>query len=172
MLAWANVEALEKSVASGRMHYWSRSRGKQWRKGEESGNEQQVVRLAADCDGDAVLALVHQTGPACHTKTATCFGDADDTVPRPVLAELARIIVDRKSKPPEGSYTAKLVADAKLATEKVQEEAEEVVRAIRSESDERVAEEAADVLYHLLVACETRNVGLAKILRVLEERRR
>jgi phosphoribosyl-AMP cyclohydrolase / phosphoribosyl-ATP pyrophosphohydrolase len=172
MLAWANREALESSLRSGRMHYWSRSRAKLWEKGEESGHRQQLVRLAVDCDGDAVLAQVRQTGPACHTNVSTCFGRDEDDVPRPTLSGLAQVLGSRRTNPPAGSYTAKLLADPKLASKKVGEEATELVMALASESEDRVAEEAADLVYHALVACQGRGVALPRILEVLEKRRR
>ena len=172
MLAWANRDALEAAQSTGRMHYWSRSRAKLWRKGEESGHDQDLVRLALDCDGDAVLALVRQKGPACHTGTPTCFGrDADDAA-RAVLSELAQVIASRKASPAKESYTSQLLADPKKAGKKISEEATEVVMALTHESDQRVAEEAADVLYHLLVACAGRGVTLDKVLDVLAARRR
>lgn len=172
MVAWANREALEAAQQTGRMHYWSRSRSKLWKKGEESGHGQEVVRLALDCDGDAVLAMVRQTGPACHTGTPTCFGRDADDVARPVLSELAQVIASRKARPTKDSYTSQLLSDPKKAGKKISEEATEVVMALTHESDQRVAEEAADVLYHLLVAAAARGVTLEQVLAVLQKRRR
>lgn len=172
MLAWANEEALRQTLLTGKMHYYSRTRGRLWRKGEESGHEQVAVRLANDCDGDAVLALVRQSGPACHTNTDTCFGRTNEEVPRPALPGLARVLASRKLDPPSESYTAKLYADPKLASKKIGEEATELVMALANESNERVAEEAADVFYHVLAACEGRGVTLRGILEILERRRK
>lgn len=172
MLAWMDREALAKTLETKRVHYHSRSRGRLWMKGEESGHVQDLVRLARDCDGDALLALVHQSGPACHTGTATCFGRSDADVPRPGLADLAFVLRERKLHPPAGSYTAKLLADPKLASKKVGEEATELVMALANESEQRVAEEAADVVYHTLAACLGRGVTLHEILDVLEKRKR
>ncbi len=172
MVAWANREALETARTTGRMHYFSRSREKLWEKGEDSGHRQALVRLAADCDRDTVLALVHQTGPACHTSAATCFGAHETGVARPALAQLDAAIQDRKASPQPTSYTSKLLADPRLAGKKIGEEAAELVMALATETDARVAEEAADLLYHLLVACAARSVDLKSILAVLEKRRK
>jgi phosphoribosyl-ATP pyrophosphohydrolase/phosphoribosyl-AMP cyclohydrolase len=175
-LAYANEEALQLTVETGEVHFFSRSRNRIWRKGEESGNVMKLVQLRYDCDGDAVLALVEPTGPACHTGERTCFYRAlGDGEPEPVaheaLATLQRTLRSRAAERPEGSYTVKLLDDPKLTGEKVEEEAEEVVRAAREESDERVAEEAADLLYHLSVLLTSREVPLAAAMEVLNGRR-
>lgn len=175
-LAYANEEALRLTVETGEMHFFSRSRGKIWRKGEESGHVLKLVQLRYDCDGDAVLALVEPTGPACHTGERTCFyRELGDGEPEPVaheaLATLQRTLRSRAAERPEGSYTVKLLDDPKLSGEKVEEEAEEVVRAVREESDERVAEEAADLLYHLSVLLASRELPLAAAMEVLNGRR-
>ena len=142
-------------------------------KGATSGNTLTVRAIRYDCDGDALLALVEPAGPACHTGERTCFhrGDLDPQAPAEVLATLERTIVARAAGRPEGSYTVTLLEDRALAGAKVREEAEEVVRAVREESDERVAEEAADVLYHLAVLLRGRDLGLIDAERVLDERR-
>lgn len=171
MVAWADREALEKTVETGTMHYHSRSRGRLWKKGEESGNTQDVVSLALDCDGDTVLARVRQKGPACHTGTPTCF-TADDGVPGGVLSDLAQVIAAREDEDLETSYTARLLKDKELRVAKVEEEAGEFVEALKEEERDRVAEEAADLFYHALVAAWGRRVSLADILNVLEGRRR
>lgn len=176
-LAYANEEALRLSVETGEMHFYSRSRERIWRKGEESGNVLRVKQLRLDCDGDAVVALVEPTGPACHTGERSCFYRELDgaDAPRPpaheALAALGRTLRGRAAERPEGSYTVKLLDDPKLIGEKVEEEAEEVARAAREESDERVAEEAADLLYHLSVLLVSRGVPLADPLEVLNGRR-
>jgi phosphoribosyl-AMP cyclohydrolase / phosphoribosyl-ATP pyrophosphohydrolase len=176
-LAYANEEALRLTVESGEVHFFSRSRGKIWRKGEESGHVLKLVQLRIDCDGDAVLALVEPTGPACHTGERTCFyreleGGEPEPVAHEALAALQRTLRSRAAERPEGSYTVKLLDDPKLIGEKVEEEAEEVVRAAREESDERVAEEAADLLYHLSVLLASREVSQAAAMEVLNGRRR
>jgi phosphoribosyl-ATP pyrophosphohydrolase/phosphoribosyl-AMP cyclohydrolase len=176
-LAWMNAEALELTRSTGEVHFFSRSRQALWRKGETSGNVQRVVELRIDCDEDAVLALVEPAGPACHTGERTCFfRDADgEPVSRPVAAEalpgLERTLDSRAAEKPEGSYTVTLLGNPELAAGKVLEEAEEVTRAVREESDERVAEEAADVLYHLAVLLKSRDVPLARVMEVLNGRR-
>lgn len=175
-LAYMNAEALSLTVESGETHFWSRSRGELWHKGATSGNVQRVRELRYDCDADAILALVDPAGPACHTGERTCFHRAIGGEPTPVTHEalpaLERTIADRQSQRPHGSYTAKLLADPELIGEKVREEAEEVARAVADESDERVAEEAADVLYHLDVALQSRDVPIARAFDVLIDRRR
>jgi phosphoribosyl-ATP pyrophosphohydrolase/phosphoribosyl-AMP cyclohydrolase len=177
-LAYANDEALRLTLEKGEVHFFSRSRGKIWRKGEESGNVLKLRRLRVDCDGDAVVALVEPSGPACHTGERSCFFRALDgggELEPPVheaLAALRRTLLSRAAERPEGSYTVELLDDPKLIGEKVEEEAEEVARAAREESDERVAEEAADLLYHLSVLLVSRGVPLAAAMEVLNGRRR
>ena len=173
-LAYMNVEALRRTRETGEMHFFSRSRQELWHKGATSGNTQALRAIRYDCDGDAIVALVEPAGPACHTGERTCFyrGDLEPEAPFAVLPGLERTIAQRAAQRPEGSYTATLLADPGLAGEKVQEEAEEVVRAAREESDERVAEEAADVIYHLAVLLRGRNLALADAERVLDGRRR
>ena len=173
-LAYMNREALERTRATGELHLWSRSRAELWHKGATSGNTQAVKALRLDCDGDAVLALVEPAGPACHTGERTCFhrGELEPPAPHEILPGLERTIADRAGTAPAGSYTARLLADPPRVGEKVQEEAEEVVRAAREESDERIAEEAADVLYHLAVLLRSRGLSLADAEEVLRVRRR
>src|SRR5690348_11910601 len=172
-LAYANAEAVAKTRETGELHLWSRSRDELWHKGATSGNIQKVRALRYDCDGDALLALVEPAGPACHTGERTCFhrGELEPQAPAEVLGTLQRTIEERARSRPEGSYTVTLLDDPALAGAKVQEEAEEVVRAAREESDERVAEEGADVLYHLAVLMRGRNLSLADAERVLDGRR-
>ena len=175
-LAYANEEALRLTIETGEMHFFSRSRGRIWRKGEESGNVLKLTQLRIDCDGDAIVALVEPTGPACHTGERSCFyrelGDGERApVAHEALAELERTLRARAAERPEGSYTVKLLDDPKLIGEKVEEEAEEVARAGREESDERVAEEAADLLYHLSVLLASREVPQSAVMEVLNGRR-
>ena len=173
-LAYMNAEALERTRETGELHLWSRSRGELWRKGATSGHTQAVRALRYDCDADALLALVEPAGPACHTGERTCFYRGDlDLGPHEALPALERTIGDRAAAGDTGgSYTAELLADPPHAGEKVAEEAEEVVRAAREESDERVAEEAADLLYHLAVLLRSRGLALADAEKVLLARRR
>ena len=172
MVAYANREALERTAETGLAHFWSRSRGALWRKGETSGNEMRVREVRTDCDRDALLMVVDPAGPACHTGSRACFGEESATAAG-ILGELERVIAARASAAPESSYTARLMAKGQnKVLKKIGEEATEVVLAAKSESDERLAEEAADLLYHLMVAMAQRKVPFARALEVLRTRRR
>ncbi len=173
-VAYMNAESLALTRQTGEMHFYSRSRQELWRKGESSGNTQALKALRYDCDGDALLALVEPAGPACHTGERTCFhrGELAPGAPHETLPALERTISQRAQGRPNGSYTAALLADPELARAKVREEAEEVSRASREESDDRVAEEAADVIYHLAVLLRERGLSLADAERVLDGRRK
>jgi phosphoribosyl-AMP cyclohydrolase / phosphoribosyl-ATP pyrophosphohydrolase len=172
-LAYMNAEALRRTRESGELHLWSRSRGEQWHKGETSGNTQAVRALRVDCDGDTLLAMVEPAGPACHTGERTCFhrGELEPAAPHETLPELERTLAQRAQERPAGSYTVELLDNPPLIGEKVMEEAEEVSRAAREESDLRVDEEAADVIYHLLVLLRSRGRSLSDAERVLDGRR-
>jgi phosphoribosyl-ATP pyrophosphohydrolase/phosphoribosyl-AMP cyclohydrolase len=172
-LAYMNEEALRRTRDTGELHLWSRSRGEPWHKGATSGNVQAVRALRMDCDGDTVLALVEPTGPACHTGERTCFhrGELEPGAPYETLPALERTLAERARERPKGSYTVELLDDPQRIGEKVMEEAEEVVRAAREESHERLDEEAADVLYHLLVLLRSRERSLVDAERVLDGRR-
>lgn len=176
MLAYANRKALELTLETGEMHFFSRSRDEIWRKGETSGATMAVRQLRYDCDGDAVLAIVAPAGPACHTGERTCFYRGFDGEPRrgafEELPALERTLKSRAAERPEGSYTVQLLDNPTLIGEKVEEEAEEVVRAAREETDERVAEEAADVIYHLAVLLASRGVPLSAVMEELNGRSR
>ncbi len=173
-LAYANEEAVRRTKESGELHLYSRSRSEQWHKGATSGNTQAVKALRLDCDGDALLALVEPAGPACHTGERTCFhnGELEPPAPHEALPILDRTLRERAAERPEGSYTVTLLGDPVLAGEKVLEEAEEVTRAVREETDERIDNEAADVLYHLAVLVRGRGRSLADAGTVLNGRRR
>ncbi len=172
-LAYANAEAVRRTRESGELHLYSRSRREQWHKGATSGNTQAVRALRLDCDGDALLALVEPAGPACHTGERTCFhhGETRPPAPHEALPALERTLMQRAAERPAGSYTVTLLEDPQLAGEKVLEEAEEVTRAVREETDERVDNEAADVLYHLAVLLRGRERSLAGAYDVLNGRR-
>jgi phosphoribosyl-ATP pyrophosphohydrolase/phosphoribosyl-AMP cyclohydrolase len=172
-LAYMNEEALARTRETGETWFWSRSRKELWHKGETSGNVQRVQALRYDCDADALVALVEPAGPACHTGERSCFhnGDLEPTASE-ALAVLERTIAERRVMAPAGSYTAELLADPPRIGEKVREEADEVARAAESESDERVREEAADVLYHLTVLLASRDLSLADAFEELNARRR
>ena len=174
MFAFTNAEAIARTRATGELHLYSRSRGEIWHKGATSGNTQAVRALRIDCDGDALLALVEPAGPACHTGERTCFhnGELEPAAPFEVLPALERTLARRALERPAGSYTVELLDDPERAGAKVLEEAEEVTRAAREESDERVDEEAADLIYHLLVLIAGRERALADVERVLDGRRR
>jgi len=172
-LAWANAEAVARTRDTGELHLWSRSRAELWHKGATSGNTQRVRALRMDCDGDALLALVEPAGPACHTGERTCFHHGDLLpAPHEALPALERTLSARAAERPEGSYTVELLDDPPRIGAKVQEEAEEVARAAREEPDERVDEEAADVLYHLTVLLHARGRALGDAEEVLNGRRR
>jgi phosphoribosyl-AMP cyclohydrolase / phosphoribosyl-ATP pyrophosphohydrolase len=164
MLAYADEESLRRCLETGEMWYFSRSRNGFWKKGETSGNVQHVVSLHYDCDADAVLARVVPSGPSCHTGEWSCF-DAP-----PVLAELDALLSRRTASDAQG-YTARLLKDANLRAKKLGEEAVELALACERGNREHVAEEAADLLYHLLVAARGAGVTLDDVLTVLSRRR-
>ncbi len=172
-LAYMNAEALARTRETGELHFFSRSRNELWRKGETSGNTMAVKALRYDCDADALLALVEPSGPACHTGERTCFHRGELVLQSAeALPELERTIAARADERPDGSYTAELLADPPGIGEKVREEAGEVADAAAGESDERLREEAADVLYHLAVLMRSRGLSLADAADELNARRR
>ena len=166
MVAQADREALERTLATGEMHYRSRTRGL-WRKGATSGNTQRVVALLPDCDGDAVLARVAPAGPACHTGAATCFGGA---ALGDVLDRIDAVIRSRQEAKAATGYTGRLLADRNLRLKKLGEEAAELAVACADSDPDVVASEAADLLYHLLVASRAAGVSLARLREVLVAR--
>lgn len=175
MVAQADREAIDRTVSTGEMHYRSRSRGL-WHKGATSGNVQRVVSLTADCDGDAVLARVIPAGPACHTGATTCFGDAasapnDDARTDP-LAALEAVIAQRALEPSAGStsYTARLLGDRNLRLKKLGEESAELAIACADGDRARAIEEAADVIYHMLVALRAVDASWTDVTRTLAAR--
>lgn len=203
MLAWASRDALEHTLVTGEMHYWSRSRSELWRKGETSGNVQRLVSLHGDCDGDTVLAVVDTAGPACHTQEATCFGEGTErglgSGPGPAgspaavapgspasfpvdpaapslgttLQALWDTLAQRNRDRPEGSYTARLLADENLRLKKLGEETAELVTALaKGGPPGRIREEGSDLLYHLLVALLAAGVTPEELAAELEGRRR
>jgi phosphoribosyl-ATP pyrophosphohydrolase/phosphoribosyl-AMP cyclohydrolase len=180
MLAFANREALERTAATGRAHYYSRSRAALWRKGQTSGHEQAVREIRIDCDGDSILYRVEQTGPACHTGSRTCFSTsvvqngvtaAGEDPGAHLLTRLASTIAERAAARPPGSYTVQLLdRGVPKISQKLGEEAVEVVVAANAEEPERLASEAADLLYHLLVLLQARGVPLDAVWGELEQR--
>lgn len=174
-LAWMNEQSLAKTRETGETWFWSRSRGELWHKGETSGNIQKVRELRYDCDADALLALVDPAGPACHTGETTCFfraleGDELKLQPFEAPGALQATLDARRAELPEGSYTTKLLGDPELINAKVMEEAEEVTRAAREETDDRVANEAADVIYHMAVLMTRRGLSLQDAFEILNQR--
>src|SRR5215470_9678031 len=162
MLAWMDDEAERRTRESGEAWFWSRSRQEYWHKGATSGNTMAVEELRDDCDGDALLVRVRPAGPACHTGSLSCFAPA-----------LWRTISDRAQNRPEGSYTTRLLNEGTPAcAQKVGEEAVEVVRAALVESDERLVEESADLIYHLYVLLASRGVDVAAVEDELARRSR
>lgn len=184
MVAWANRAALELTLETGFMHYWSRSRSALWKKGEISGNLQEVISLHADCDADTVLARVTMEGPACHTGEDSCFGllGVEDgakkrevttgagTGPECVLTELWDVLEARDRERPEGSYTTRLLTDENLRLKKLGEETVELVTALVRQ-DPRAPEEAADLLYHIMVALKGAGMSWGSVMEELERRR-
>jgi phosphoribosyl-ATP pyrophosphohydrolase/phosphoribosyl-AMP cyclohydrolase len=180
MLAHASREAIARTLSTGRATFWSRSRGELWEKGATSGNVLHVAAVVADCDADAVLYLADPEGPTCHTGSASCFfrrvredGTAEDAgVPAVAFLDaLEREIDARKASTATASYTKHLLdGGAARIGAKIREEADELARAIDTESDARVAAEAADVVYHLLVGLGSRGVPLRAVLTALAAR--
>jgi phosphoribosyl-ATP pyrophosphohydrolase/phosphoribosyl-AMP cyclohydrolase len=178
MLAYANREALSRTLASGHAHYWSRSRESLWRKGETSGHVQEVLEVRPDCDGDAVLYRVRQTGPACHTLENSCFfrrvedhGTAPAGSAGHILARLAETVRTRDQERPAGSYTTYLFdKGVDKILKKVGEESTEVVIAAKNQDNGELRAEAADLLFHLLVLFQARGLPLAEIWDELENR--
>lgn len=173
-LAYMSRESLARTRETGETWFYSRSRGELWHKGATSGNVQRVLELRYDCDADTLLAIVEPAGPACHTGAVSCFYRALGAEPARAAfeapGELQATLDSRAADRPAGSYTTQLLGDPALIAEKVTEEAEEVVRAAREESDRRVCEEAADLLYHLAVLMRSRDLKLADAFAVLNER--
>ena len=179
-LAYANRDAVEKTLSSGEAHYFSRSRAELWRKGATSGNTQRVVEVRVYCDGDALLYRVEPRGPACHMGETTCFfttldgegltKDGSEEVGFGAMVErLAGTIAERHREMPEESYTAGLIRGGReRVAQKVGEEAVEVV--VAALTDERLTEETADLVYHLLVLLEERGVGIESVAGVLRDR--
>jgi phosphoribosyl-ATP pyrophosphohydrolase/phosphoribosyl-AMP cyclohydrolase len=184
MVAWANREALERTLATKQAHFWSRSRGKLWRKGEESGHTLAVRQVRIDCDGDVVLYTVDPTGPSCHTGAASCFYrahddesgglKADDGPPDPpavIVARVAEVISKRRRDRPEKSYVVSLLDHGfGKINEKISEEARELVEALPQADVEHTTHEAADLLFHVLVGLEAAGVPVERVFDELGRR--
>jgi phosphoribosyl-ATP pyrophosphohydrolase/phosphoribosyl-AMP cyclohydrolase len=177
MLAWMNQEALAKTLATGQVWYWSRSRQELWHKGATSGHFQKLLGIRYDCDSDALLLTIDQKGDiACHTGERSCFHQLNghkSPPPADMLTELARVIGDRRDHPTPESYTCNLLAggDNKIL-KKIGEESAEVVMACKDDDPEAIAGEVADLFYHTLVALAHHNVDLRAVYRKLGDRRR
>jgi phosphoribosyl-ATP pyrophosphohydrolase/phosphoribosyl-AMP cyclohydrolase len=175
MMAYMNREALEQTLTRKRAVFFSRSKQKLWEKGETSGHTLDVIDVTADCDNDTLLVSARPRGPACHTGTLTCFGDEPRSAAAGIafLAKLETVIAQRATEKPDASYTAKLLGKgvAKVA-QKVGEEGVEVALAGVGETDEKVIEESADLLFHLLVLLRARGISLPHVVRKLESRHR
>lgn len=177
MVAWMNVEAVEATQRTGLVTFWSRSRNELWQKGATTGNTLTLVSMTLDCDGDTILVTATPAGPVCHTGTTTCFGD-DTLQGFTRLEALWATIASRVANRPQGSYTAALVAEGPEGPgRKIVEEATEVLLAMKDHEagtadDQRVAEEAADLVYHLLVALAERGITPGVVLEELSARAR
>jgi phosphoribosyl-AMP cyclohydrolase / phosphoribosyl-ATP pyrophosphohydrolase len=174
MLGYMNHEALAVTQATGRVTFWSRSKGRLWTKGETSGHFLEYQAIAADCDRDALLILAHPKGPACHLGTPTCWGE---NPPQPAaqqfafLAHLERVIAQRIATRPEGSYTAKLLAEGmRRIAQKVGEEGLELALAGIAQSDQDIIAEAADLLFHTLVLLQAKGLSLSQVVSELDAR--
>lgn len=171
MLAYMNDESLELTKRTGYMHYWSRSRNEIWRKGETSGNSQKCIEILKDCDSDAMLARVEQTGVACHTGTYSCF--FKDPIPaEDIVSELWRVFEERKSGQNPSSYTYRLLSNRNLLLKKIGEESSEVILAAKDKERKQIVYEAGDLLYHLMVLLYDEGITMQDIYKELEARRK
>lgn len=175
MVAWANEEAFNLMKSTGYTHFWSRSRQKLWKKGEESGHVQEIVSIQLDCDSDTLLVRVKQTGPACHTGSPSCFseviyGSVDGTMN--IIPELKRVLEGRLENPVEGSYTCQLFSDENKMCKKIVEEAGEVALAIKDDDMDEMAWEVADLIYHTMVAITKTGLPMEKVYEKLAERKK
>lgn len=166
MLGFMNEEALFMTKETGRVTFYSRSKGRLWQKGETSGNYLEAVEIKADCDSDSLLILARASGPTCHTGEQSCFGEGNFT-----LQKLFRLIGKRKKEMPENSYTVSLFKDGReKILEKVQEEALEVLKAARSEGRQRLIEESCDLLYHLFVLLASEEIEMKEVEKEMKKR--
>ncbi len=169
MLAYMDDEAMELTKKTGYMHYWSRSRDSIWKKGETSGNVQKCLELRTDCDNDAILARVEQTGNACHTGTYSCFSK-DPIPPRDIVGKLWAVFDDRRSRQSKSSYTVKLMNNRNLLLKKIAEESSEVIIAAKDKDRKQTIYEAGDLMYHLMVLLYDEGITMDEIYKELEGR--
>ena len=175
MMAFANQEAYDKMIETGKVHFFSRSRQKLWMKGETSGNVQDIISIQTDCDSDCLLVRVRQTGVACHLSRASCFADVvhgDVRSTAQIIPELWRVIKERKANPVEGSYTNSLLANEDKMLKKLIEEAGETALAAKGTDRKAQTWEVADLIYHLLVVIEGKDIPMNEVFRVMAERRK
>jgi phosphoribosyl-ATP pyrophosphohydrolase/phosphoribosyl-AMP cyclohydrolase len=175
MMAYMNREALEQTIARKRAVFFSRSKQRLWEKGETSGHSLEVLDITIDCDNDTLLVSARPRGPACHNGTLTCFGDEPRSAATGIafLAKLEGVIAQRAMEKPDASYTAKLLAKGiNKVAQKVGEEGVETALAGASESDDKLVEESADLLFHLLVLLRARGISLGSVIQKLESRHR
>ncbi len=171
MLGYMNREAYEKTMATGLVTFWSRSRKCLWTKGETSGNCLHLVDIKNDCDGDTLLVRVHPDGPTCHTGTDTCWGETNEANPLLFLTQLSDFIEQRHREMPEGSYTTSLFRDGlNRMAQKVGEEALELVIEATNGTDERMIYEGSDMLYHLIVLLTSKGLRIEQMAAELRER--
>ena len=175
MVAYANQEAYYKMIETGKTHFYSRSRQRLWMKGETSGNVQDIVSIQTDCDSDCLLVRVRQTGFACHLERPSCFadvlsGDVEGTMA--IIPELIRIIKDRKEHPRPDSYTTKLLENEDKMLKKIVEEAAEIALACKGTDKKMQVWEVADLIYHLMVVIEGKDISMEEVYRMLSERRK
>ena len=171
MLGYMNREAFEKTLATGKVTFWSRSRNCLWTKGETSGNFLNLVDIKVDCDNDTLLVRVNPTGPACHLSTDTCWGETNDANPLLFLTELQDFINKRHEEMPEGSYTTSLFKDGlNRIAQKVGEEALEAVIEATNGTNDRLIYEASDMFYHLIVLLTSKGLRIEDIAKELKER--
>jgi phosphoribosyl-ATP pyrophosphohydrolase/phosphoribosyl-AMP cyclohydrolase len=175
MLAYMNRDALEQTIARKRAVFFSRSKQRLWEKGETSGHTLDVVDVALDCDNDTLLVSARPRGPACHNGTVTCFGNDSRSAAAGIafLAKLEAVIAQRATEKPEASYTARLLdKGVKRVAQKVGEEGVETALAGVGETNDKLVEESADLLFHLLVLLRARGIALSDVVRALESRHR
>lgn len=171
MLGYMNDEAYEKTIETGKVTFFSRTKNRLWTKGESSGNFLEVVSIKNDCDNDTLLIQVHPTGPVCHTGTDTCWGEKNESNPLTFLSELQDFIEKRHEEMPEGSYTTSLFKDGlNRMAQKVGEEAlEAVIEAVNGTND-RLIYEGSDMLYHLIVLLTAKGLRIEQMVNELKER--
>jgi phosphoribosyl-ATP pyrophosphohydrolase/phosphoribosyl-AMP cyclohydrolase len=170
MLGFLNQDALEQTIHSGRVTFWSRTKKRLWLKGETSGNFLSVVEIRSDCDNDALLIIAEPDGPTCHREKISCFGEDNQFAALEILGHLQEVIRSRRTTNPENSYTARLFRKGSgEILKKLGEEAVELVVAA-NQGPRRVVEETADLLYHLLVFLEQNEVSLGQVMQELSSR--